>query len=84
MHGPTRRPAPNFAGETVTFFVPSCTETLIGTGGRFSLRLSLSPQAASGTRTIQSALGIGETVLVFVVQPENQEGHAVVSIDRAR
>jgi len=27
---------------------------------------------------------IGETVLVFVVQPENQEGQAVVSIDRAR
>src|SRR3712207_8258284 len=24
------------------------------------------------------------SVLVFVVQPENQEGHAVVSIDRAR
>lgn len=32
----------------------------------------------------KSALGIGETVLVFVVQPENPEGHAVVSIDRAR
>jgi small subunit ribosomal protein S1 len=29
-------------------------------------------------------LAIGETVLVFVVQPENQEGQAVVSIDRAR
>jgi len=29
-------------------------------------------------------LGIGDRVLVFVVQPENQEGHAVVSIDRAR
>jgi small subunit ribosomal protein S1 len=29
-------------------------------------------------------LSIGETVLVFVVQPENQEGQAVVSIDRAR
>jgi small subunit ribosomal protein S1 len=32
----------------------------------------------------KQALAIGETVLVFVVQPENQEGHAVVSIDRAR
>ncbi|MEA2593754.1 MAG: small subunit ribosomal protein [Thermomicrobiales bacterium] len=32
----------------------------------------------------KQALGIGEIVLVFVVQPENQEGHAVVSIDRAR
>jgi small subunit ribosomal protein S1 len=30
------------------------------------------------------ALSVGDTVLVFVVQPENQEGHAVVSIDRAR
>jgi len=29
-------------------------------------------------------LAIGGTVLVFVVQPENQEGQAVVSIDRAR
>src|SRR4029078_10439246 len=29
-------------------------------------------------------LSIGDTVLVFVVQPENQEGQAVVSIDRAR
>jgi small subunit ribosomal protein S1 len=32
----------------------------------------------------RQALAIGDTVLVFVVQPENQEGHAVVSIDRAR
>ncbi|HEY7030345.1 MAG TPA: 30S ribosomal protein S1 [Thermomicrobiales bacterium] len=32
----------------------------------------------------KQALAIGETVLVFVVQPENQEGHAVVSMDRAR
>jgi small subunit ribosomal protein S1 len=29
-------------------------------------------------------LSIGGTILVFVVQPENQEGQAVVSIDRAR
>src|SRR4051794_24669257 len=29
-------------------------------------------------------LAIGESVLVFVVQPENQEGQAVVRIDRAR
>ena len=29
-------------------------------------------------------LSIGDTILVFVVQPENQEGQAVVSIDRAR
>src|SRR4051794_12956934 len=27
---------------------------------------------------------VGDKMLVFVVQPENQEGHAVVSIDRAR
>ena len=32
----------------------------------------------------RDALAMGETVLVFVVQPENQEGQAVVSIDRAR
>src|SRR5688572_24092814 len=32
----------------------------------------------------RQALAIGETVLVFVVQSENQEGQAVVSIDRAR
>jgi small subunit ribosomal protein S1 len=32
----------------------------------------------------KDALAIGDSVLVFVVQPENQEGHAVVSIDRAR
>ncbi|MFN8590804.1 MAG: 30S ribosomal protein S1 [Thermomicrobiales bacterium] len=32
----------------------------------------------------RNALSIGDTILVFVVQPENQEGHAVVSIDRAR
>ena len=30
------------------------------------------------------ALGVGDPLLVFVVQPENQDGHAVVSIDRAR
>lgn len=29
-------------------------------------------------------LEVGSRILVFVVQPENQEGHAVVSIDRAR
>jgi small subunit ribosomal protein S1 len=32
----------------------------------------------------KGALNIGDTILVFVVQPENQEGQAVVSIDRAR
>lgn len=32
----------------------------------------------------KEALQIGESILVFVVQPENQEGHPVVSIDRAR
>jgi small subunit ribosomal protein S1 len=29
-------------------------------------------------------LEVGDSILVFVVQPENQEGHPVVSIDRAR
>jgi small subunit ribosomal protein S1 len=32
----------------------------------------------------RQALAVGDTILVFVVQPENPEGHAVVSIDRAR
>lgn len=32
----------------------------------------------------RDALAVGDSVLVFVVQPENQDGHAVVSIDRAR
>ncbi|HEX5993476.1 MAG TPA: 30S ribosomal protein S1 [Thermomicrobiales bacterium] len=32
----------------------------------------------------RQALSVGDTILVFVVQPENAEGHAVVSIDRAR
>src|SRR5215211_7932103 len=32
----------------------------------------------------KQALAVGDTILVFVVQPENPEGHAVVSIDRAR
>jgi small subunit ribosomal protein S1 len=39
---------------------------------------------SSLTQEEKSALTIGDRVLVFVVQPENQEGHAVVSIDRAR
>jgi len=32
----------------------------------------------------KDALAVGDTILVFVVQPENNEGHPVVSIDRAR
>ncbi len=32
----------------------------------------------------KTALTTGDTVLVFVVQPENADGHAVLSIDRAR
>jgi small subunit ribosomal protein S1 len=32
----------------------------------------------------RESLNTGDKVLVFVVQPENQDGHAVVSIDRAR
>jgi small subunit ribosomal protein S1 len=39
---------------------------------------------SSLTSEEKQALAIGEKILVFVVQPENQEGHAVVSIDRAR
>src|SRR5919199_3593644 len=43
-----------------------------------------SKEFSSLTSEEKQALAIGETVLVFVVQPENQEGHAVVSMDRAR
>ncbi|CAN5892212.1 hypothetical protein BH24CHL4_BH24CHL4_07060 [soil metagenome] len=43
-----------------------------------------SKEFSSLTSTEKQALAVGETVLVFVVQPENQEGHATVSIDRAR
>ena len=32
----------------------------------------------------REALAIGDTLLVSVVQPENNEGHAVLSLDRAR
>ena len=32
----------------------------------------------------KQALTLGDQILVFVVQPENPEGHPVVSIDRAR
>ncbi len=39
---------------------------------------------SSLTQEEKQALSVGDTILVFVVQPENQEGHAVVSIDRAR
>jgi small subunit ribosomal protein S1 len=43
-----------------------------------------SREYSSLTPEERSALSVGDTILVFVVQPENQEGHAVVSIDRAR
>ena len=43
-----------------------------------------SREYSSLTSDERSALSVGDTILVFVVKPENQEGHAVVSIDRAR
>src|SRR5680860_1812962 len=43
-----------------------------------------SKEFSSLSSSEKQALSVGETVLVFVVQPENQEGHATVSIDRAR
>lgn len=43
-----------------------------------------SREYSSLTSEERHALAVGDTILVFVVQPENQEGHAVVSIDRAR
>jgi small subunit ribosomal protein S1 len=39
---------------------------------------------SSLTDTEKDQLAVGDSILVFVVQPENQEGHPVVSIDRAR
>jgi small subunit ribosomal protein S1 len=39
---------------------------------------------SSLTSEEKQVLAIGESVLVFVVQPENTEGQAVVSIDKAR
>lgn len=39
---------------------------------------------ASLSNEEKDKLQVGDTLLVFVVQPENQEGHPVVSIDRAR
>jgi small subunit ribosomal protein S1 len=43
-----------------------------------------SKEFSSLTSQEKQALTVGDTILVFVVQPENQEGHATVSIDRAR
>src|SRR5215217_7956814 len=43
-----------------------------------------SREYSSLTSEERQALSVGDTILVFVVQPENPEGHAVVSIDRAR
>jgi small subunit ribosomal protein S1 len=43
-----------------------------------------SREYSSMTSEEKDALRIGDSILVFVVQPENQEGHPVVSIDRAR
>jgi small subunit ribosomal protein S1 len=43
-----------------------------------------SREYSSLTSEERQVLSVGDTILVFVVQPENQEGHAVVSIDRAR
>jgi len=43
-----------------------------------------SREYSSMTSEEKDVLKIGDSILVFVVQPENQEGHPVVSIDRAR
>ncbi len=43
-----------------------------------------SREFSSLTSDEKDALKVGDHILVFVVQAENQEGHAVVSIDRAR
>jgi small subunit ribosomal protein S1 len=43
-----------------------------------------SSELQSLTPEERDALQIGDTLLVSVVQPENNEGHAVLSLDRAR
>lgn len=43
-----------------------------------------SAELQSLTPEEREALAIGDTLLVSVVQPENNEGHAVLSLDRAR
>lgn len=43
-----------------------------------------SREFSSLTDEERAQLSVGDKVLVFVVQPENQEGQAVLSIDRAR
>jgi small subunit ribosomal protein S1 len=43
-----------------------------------------SREAQSLTPAEREALKVGDQVLVVVVQPENAEGHAVLSLDRAR
>jgi small subunit ribosomal protein S1 len=43
-----------------------------------------SSELQSLTQEERDALQIGDTLLVSVVQPENNEGHAVLSLDRAR
>src|SRR3954452_300812 len=58
-------------------------ETLVDIGSK-SEGIAPSREYSSLSSDKRQALSIGDTILVFVVQPENQEGHAVVSIDRAR
>ena len=43
-----------------------------------------SREATSMSEEERSALKVGDEVLVSVLQPENSEGHAVLSVDRAR
>lgn len=43
-----------------------------------------SKEYSSLTSEEKEALAVGDTLLVFVVQAENNEGHPVVSIDRAK
>jgi small subunit ribosomal protein S1 len=58
-------------------------EILIDIGAK-SEGLIPSHELQSLTEEERGALQIGDTLLVSVVQPENQEGHAILSLDRAR
>ncbi|HET8905579.1 MAG TPA: S1 RNA-binding domain-containing protein [Ktedonobacterales bacterium] len=58
-------------------------EILVDIGLKSEGVLSIKELPATGYGS-REELSVGETVLVYVVQPETPEGHAIVSIKRAR
>src|SRR5438067_9001738 len=70
------------SGETVEGTVAGITgdEVLVDLGGRSAGILSLREANAS----LGEPLEVGDTVLALVVQPEGPQGHAVLSLRRAR